>query len=214
MSLSTARAGLPERVPLHWRRTVDGPRLRRAERQWTVWTFAHITPFVAGAVLLVLFKPILAPISVILLIHGWALGELWANRGAVVVRNQSRLGAGPDAQALLLLGDLVDDANRTLHAETGLVLQPGEFGTWIVGEAGALLVRPNRRRVDCFCVRATGTDLPHGDRVAHLLLALRCGEADFTTVANLAFSGARWRVRRRLRPHQRAALDAVTPVAC
>jgi hypothetical protein len=79
-----------------------------------------------------------------------------------------------------------------------------------VGEAGALLV--SGRRVSCWCVRATDPDgarLPSGDRVAHLLLALRSDEEGFATVANLAFSGARWRVRRRLPKRQRAALDAV-----
>jgi hypothetical protein len=51
--------------------------------------------------------------------------------------------------------------------------------------------------------------LPSGDRVAHLLLALRSDEEGFATVANLAFSGARWRVRRRLPKRRRAALDAI-----
>ena len=61
-------------------------------------------------------------------------------------------------------------------------------------------------------MRATdpeGARLPSGDRVAHLLLALRSDEEGFATVANLAFSGARWRVRRRLPRRQRVALDAV-----
>ena len=59
----------------------------------------------------------------------------------------------------------------------------------------------------------TEPGLPSGDRIAHLLLALRSDEAGFATVANLAFSGARWRLRRRLPPHARAALDAaVRPV--
>ena len=51
-------------------------------------------------------------------------------------------------------------------------------------------------------------DLPSGDRIAHLLLALRSDERGFATVANLAFSGARWRVRRRLDASVRPALDA------
>jgi hypothetical protein len=51
-------------------------------------------------------------------------------------------------------------------------------------------------------------DLPSSDRIAHLLLALREDEAGFATVANLAFSGARWRVRRRLPAQMRPALDA------
>ena len=78
------------------------------------------------------------------------------------------------------------------------MLEPGELGVWLVAEAGALLVRPGGRRVCCYCVKATDPALPAGDRVAHLLLALRTDEAGFATVANLAFSGARWRLRRRL----------------
>ncbi|HET9073185.1 MAG TPA: hypothetical protein VFN48_01270, partial [Solirubrobacteraceae bacterium] len=143
-----------------------------------------------------------------LLLHAYAIPALYANRGAGVLRPRTPAGAGPEARALLLLGDLVDEDNRRLHAETGVVLQPGRLGVWVVGEAGALLVRRGRRRVNCYCVRATGEELPHGDRIAHLLLALRCDEADFATVANCAFSGAPWRVRRRLMASQRPALDA------
>src|SRR5256885_5255701 len=40
------------------------------------------------------------------------------------------------------------------------------------------------------------------------LLALREDERGFATVANLGFSGATWRVRRRLPERSRAALDA------
>jgi hypothetical protein len=108
-----------------------------------------------------------------------------------------------------LLGDLVGHQARELHARTGLVPERGRFGTWLVGEAGALLVRPGGRRVHCFCVHATDDSLPAGDRIAHLLLALRADEAGFATVANQAFSGARWRIRRRLPPRMRPALDAV-----
>jgi hypothetical protein len=78
----------------------------------------------------------------------------------------------------------------------------------VVGEAGALLVRPGGRRVDCWCVKADAADLPSADRIAHLLLALREDEHGFATVANLAFSGGRRRVRRRLAPEMRTALDA------
>jgi hypothetical protein len=34
------------------------------------------------------------------------------------------------------------------------------------------------------------------------------GEQGFATVANLSFSGARWRLRRRVRPAMRPAIDA------
>jgi hypothetical protein len=69
---------------------------------------------------------------------------------------------------------------------------------WLIGEAGALLVRPGGRRVHCYCVKVSEPGLPAGDRIAHLLLALREDESGFATLANLAFCGAPWRVRRRL----------------
>ena len=65
----------------------------------------------------------------------------------------------------------------------------------------------------CYCVRVNDPELPTGDRIAHLLLALRADEHGFATVANLAFSGATWRVRRRLHVGQRPALDAGTGAA-
>ena len=51
------------------------------------------------------------------------------------------------------------------------------------------------------------------DRIAHLLLALRTDESGFATVANLAFSGARWRLRRRLPRRVRVALEDALAVA-
>ena len=55
--------------------------------------------------------------------------------------------------------------------------------------------------------------LPRADRIAHLLLALRADETGFATVANLTFSGARWRIRRVLDADGRAGLDAACTVA-
>jgi hypothetical protein len=55
--------------------------------------------------------------------------------------------------------------------------------------------------------------LPRADRVAHLLLALREDEAGFATVANMAFSGAPWRLRRRMLPGQRPAMRAAVAAA-
>jgi hypothetical protein len=88
------------------------------------------------------------------------------------------------------------------------VLERGRLGVWLVGTAGALLVTARGRRTACFCVRVAEPGLPSGDRTAHLLLALRADEEGFATVANLAFSGATWRVRRRLAASMRPALDA------
>jgi hypothetical protein len=130
-----------------------------------------------------------------------------------VVRARKPGGDAAERRSLGLLGDLVDHRARDLHARTGLVLERGAFGVWLIGEAGALLVRPRGRRVHCYCVKAVDPALPSGDRIAHLLLALREDEAGFATVANLAFSGAPWRLRRRLPPQARDAVTAGVAVA-
>jgi hypothetical protein len=199
-------------------------RLRTYARSWTITTAAQVVPMVLVAGLLVTLHPVAAVVGVILLAHAWAIPELYANRGAKVVRPQRRRDAGAERTALGLLGDLVCHEARELHALTGLVQERGRLGVWLVGEAGALLVRPGGRRVDCWCVRATESrasgerfrndaSLPSADRTAHLLLALREDETGFATVANLAFSGATWRVRRRLPEAMRPALAAAARAA-
>jgi hypothetical protein len=159
--------------------------------------------------LLVALKPLTAPVALIALAHAWIIPELYAARGAGVVR-AGRSSSAPEAErvALGLLGDLIDHRARDLHARTRLVIERGALGVWLVGEAGALLVRPGGRRVHCYCVKVNEGNLPASDRIAHLLLALRSDESGFATVANLAFAGARWRLRRRLPVPAREALDA------
>lgn len=208
-----APEGLPEHAGVYWRPRVDDRSLRRTGRLWTLWTTAHTLPFIGAALALVLLKPVTTPVALILLAHAWIIPELYAARGAGVLCPRAPSGQGAERRALLLLGDLIDDPARRLHARTGLVLERGELGEWIVGEAGALLVRPGGRRVNCYCVKATGSDLPSSDRIAHLLLALRCDEPGFVTVANLAFSGACWRLRRRLQTEHRVALRAAAQAA-
>jgi len=175
---------------------------------WTLTTACLVIPFIAVGLGLAVVKPILVPISLIAFVHAWAIPELYAARGAAVVRPRPPADGPSERRAAGLLGDLVDHRARELLARTGLVLERGRLGTWALGEAGALLVRPGGRRVDCYCVKATDPELPAADRIAHLLLALREDEIGFATVANLAFSGAPWRVRRRLAAPARAALDA------
>jgi hypothetical protein len=129
----------------------------------------------------------------------------------VVRRKGARIEAG-EANAQGFLGDLLGHDERELQRRTGLALERGRLGVWLVGEAGALLVT-GRRRVHCFCVRTGDPELPPSDRVAHLLLALREDEEGFATVANHAFAGAAWRVRRRLPRAMRPALDAARQAA-
>ena len=164
---------------------------------------------VAAAVALSVLKPVTIPVGVVLLAHAWAIPELYAARGANVLRPVRRPDDGAaERVALGLLGDLLAHDAREVRARTGLVMEPGRLGIWLLGEAGALLVRPGGRRVHCYCVRVTDPELPPSDRTAHLLLALREDEAGFATVANLAFAGAVWRLRRRVSPQARAALEA------
>jgi len=197
---------LPETAAVYWRPRLDAARLRRREQGWTLSTLAHTVPFLGVAVLMLALEPLSFPVAAVLVVHAYAIPSLYANRGALVVRPRGRSAGGPEATALGLLGDLVDHEARELHARTGLVLERGALGVWLVGEAGALLIRPGGRRADCWCVKVDA-ELPSADRTAHLLLALREDEAGFATVANLAFSGAVWRVRRRLEARMRPALD-------
>jgi hypothetical protein len=199
---------LPETAAVYWRPRVDELSLTRRGRVWTLTTVAHTIPFVAAAAVLFALQPLSAPVGLIMLAHAWVIPELYAKRGANVLRRRPPRGEDAEATALGLLGDLVGHEARELHARTGIVLERGTFGTWVVGEAGALLVRSGGRRVDCWCVHVDHRGLPSADRIAHLLLALRTDEAGFATVANLAFSGSRRRVRRRLAPGLRPALDA------
>ena len=197
---------LPETATVHWRPRIDLRSLRVSGSCWTATTVAHTLPMIGAAGLLLLLEPLTFPLVVILLAHAWVIPELYAKRGANVLRPARRMAEGPERTAVGLLGDLVGHTARDLHARTGLVLEPGALGVWLVGEAGALLVRDGGRRVYCWCVRVDAPDLPSSDRISHLLLALRADEAGFATVANLAFAGAGWRVRRRLPTRMRAAL--------
>jgi hypothetical protein len=200
---------LPEAATVHWRPRVDEARLRAAGRRWTLYTTAHVVPFLGAAALLTWINALALPVAIVCVAHAWIIPELYAQRGANVARpRRLRSGAGAERMALGLLGDLVGHEAREVHARTGLVPERGRLGLWLVGEQGALLLSGRgRRRIYCYCVRVADPDLPAGDRTAHLLLALRSDEQGFATVANMAFSGATWRIRRRLPADVRPALD-------
>jgi hypothetical protein len=216
-----AGEGLVEARRLPWRERATDATLRRGGRRWTLWTAGIIVTFGAPAAVVVALNPWLSPVAILLTAHGWLICRLQAGRAvtSVVPMGSGAAQSGvkdrrADAIAIGLLGDLLGHSERELMQRSGLALQRGRLGVWLMGERGALLVRPGGRRIFSFCVRVgESEDLPSGDRVAHLLLALREEEEGFATVANLGFSGALWRCRRRMRPRQRLALEAAEAAA-
>ena len=206
--------GLEEAAALWWREEVTERTLRRDGRRWTAWTVAIVFVFATPGVVLLAISPWTFPAALICFVHAWAIPWLQAGRGAKSVAPLGDADGEADRVALGLLGDLVGHEERELLQRTGLGLQRGRLGVWLVGERGALMVRYGGRRVDGWCVRVAEADgLPGADRIAHLLLALREDEHGFAKVANLGFSGAAWRVRRRLPELSRRALDAARAIA-
>jgi hypothetical protein len=204
-------AALPELASVPWRARTDARWLRRWGRIWRAWTILYTVPFIAAGVVLLALEPLAAPVALAAFAHAWIIPELYAYRGASVVRPKGVRVEDTEPTAQGFLGDLLGHDQRELQRRTGLALERGGLGVWLVGEAGALLV--TGRRVHCFCVRTTDPELPPSDRVAHLLLALREDEEGFATVANHAFAGAAWRVRRRMPKRMRPALDAARQAA-
>jgi hypothetical protein len=209
MNAVAGQPALPELAQVPWRPRASADSIRRRGQFWTAYTIAHVVPFIAAAIVLVALDPIAVPVAFACLAHAWIIPELYASRGANVIRpKRRRHGAPGEGVAQGLLGDLLGHDARELQRETGIALERGELGTWLVGEAGAILLTHDGKRVHCFCVTATDAELPPSDRIAHLLLALRTDETGFATVANHAFAGAPWRLRRRLEPQARGALAA------
>jgi len=205
---------LAEAAAMPWRPRASERSLAREGRIWTLWSVGVVLTFGLPAALLVSIEPFAFPVSAIFLGHGIAVLHLQARRGARGVKPIGEAANGPERTALGLLADLVGHDVRELLAETGLVLERARLGAWLVGQEGAILVRPGGHRVHCFCVRVgEGEDLPAGDRIAHLLLALREDEEGFATVANRNFSGANWRLAWELSGRSRPALRQARAVA-
>jgi hypothetical protein len=198
---------LSEAAAMPWRRRASERSLVREGRVWTLWSVGVVVTFGLPAAVLVWIEPLAFPVAAIFLGHGIAVLHLQARRGARGVKPIGSPRDVPGRRALGLLGDLVGHQARDVLRATGLALERGRLGTWLVGQEGAILVRPRGHRVHCFCVRVgEAGDLPPADRVAHLLLALREDEEGFATVANRNFSGATWRLRLQLPKRTRPAL--------
>jgi hypothetical protein len=205
---------LAEAAAMPWRRRASERSLEKEGRIWTLWSVGVIVTFGLPAALLIWIQPLAFPVSAIFLGHGIAVLHLQARRGARGVKPIGDPQRPEDRTALGLLGDLLGHESRQLLTETGLALQRGRLGAWLVGQEGAILVRPGGHRVHCFCVRVgEAGDLPPADRVAHLLLALREDEEGFATVANRNFSGAAWRLRPQLQARSRPALRRARALA-
>jgi hypothetical protein len=207
------QAVLPELAQVYWRPRASAESLRRRGQIWTAWMVAVTVPFAIAGGTLIALAPLSFPVAIMALVHAWVIPELYAFRGANVVRVKRRAPERSEQVAQGLLGDLLGHEARELQRETGLAMERGKLGVWLVGEAGALLVVAGGRRVHCFCVGVNDSDLPPSDKVAHLLLALRTDEEGFATVANHAFAGAPWRLRRRLDRQVRPALAAARRAA-
>jgi hypothetical protein len=204
-------ARLPEAAEVWWRTPVDARRLTWMEWLSAGYTTVYVTPFFVLGAFLIMLEPLLVAVSLLCLVHAWVIPELFAHRGArVLVVDLSRRG---DRFGKGLLADLLDREPAAIEQRTGAVVERGRLGVWVLAERGALLVRPGGRRVHAFCVGVKDGDLGSSDRIAHLLRALRQDESGFATVANHAFAGAPWRVRRRLPVQMRPALDAARAAA-
>jgi hypothetical protein len=202
---------LPEAADVWWRKPVDGRRLALLEWLSAGYTTVYVTPFFVLGTVLIVLEPLLAAVSLLCLVHAWVIPELFAHRGARVLALER--GRGNDRAGKGLLADLLDRGQAEIEDRSGAVVERGRLGVWVLAERGALLIRPGGRRTHSFCVGVKDGDLGRSDRVAHLLLALRQDETGFATVANHAFAGGTWRIRRRLPSVRRAALDAAVSMS-
>ena len=208
LSGAASPQALPELASVPWRRRASAQGLRTRGRAWTAFTAAYVVQWFLVAALLLALEPLSAPVAAIGIAMAWIVPNLYAARGATTLRPKGARHERAEPVAQGLLGDLLGHEARELHRQTGLAVEPGRLGIWVIGEGGAALVTDGGRRVHCFCVRTTDPDLPPSDRIAHLLLALRTDEEGFATVANHAFAGAPWRLSRRLDRRMRPALAA------
>src|SRR3954468_5503378 len=143
MNATSAQPALPELAAVPWRPRASAESLRRRGLIWTAYTIAHVVPFLVAGAALVALNPVAAPVALACVAHAWVIPELYASRGANVVRPKRVRNADAEPTAQGLLGDLLVHEDRELQRQTGLARERGELGTWLVGEAGALLMAPD-----------------------------------------------------------------------
>src|SRR3954454_2744640 len=104
----------------------------------------------AAAAALIALNPISLPVALACFAHAWIIPELYAFRGANVVRRKPGPDGGAEEVAQSLLGDLLGHGERDLQRSTGLALERGRLGVWLVGEAGGLVLPPRGPGGACF----------------------------------------------------------------
>ena len=167
------------------------------------YTALYVTPLIVVAVVLFWLEPLLVPgLARSALVHAWVIPELFANRGAGVVRVSRRSARRAPEQRR------AGAAGRPARPRRARPAAPTPaWRSSAAGWASGWWARPAR----CWCAPAGGACTPSAcawptrtcparTAIAHLLLALREDEQGFATVANHAFAGATWRMRRRLAP--------------
>ena len=189
-------------------------------RLWTLTMVAHVIPFAGAAALLMWMQPLALPVALVCLAHAWIIPELYAQRGANVLRPPRRRGAapasrrrGPEQRSVGLLGDLVGHEARELHAAHGARrrARPARHVDRGGDGRGPAARPPPPARV---LLLREGRPAPGGRpraalRRPHRAPAARPAQrrAGFATVANLAFAGATWRLRRRMRRRDAAGAE-------
>ncbi len=177
-----AAPALAELGQVPWRAPTDQRFLRRYGRIWLAWTVAYTVPFLAAGVVLMAVQPLAFPVVAASFAHAWIIPELYAFRGASVLRPKGPRNERSEPVAQGLLGDLLGHDARELQRRTGLALERSAWGVWLIGEAGAILLPPGGRRAHCFCVRvhrprasALGPDRPPAAGAANRRAGLRHG---------------------------------------
>src|SRR4051812_42549461 len=101
-------AVLPELASVPWRKTTDAVWVRPHARLGRAGPLLAPGPSAPAGVGMVLLEPLAAPVAFAVLAHAWIIPELYAFRGASVVRPKGPRNAGAEPVAQGFLGDLLD----------------------------------------------------------------------------------------------------------
>src|SRR4051794_4443671 len=86
----TPEPGPSELANVYWRSRASAESLHRRGRLWTMWMVAVTVPFAMAGGTLIALAPLSFPVAIMALVHAWVIPELYAFRGAGVVRAKRR----------------------------------------------------------------------------------------------------------------------------